>query len=71
MDLGKLSVVESVEEIVETRKVTVTFSFDFVNGEITDADLKAFYDLIKPSIIEEVAEVEEKEETDLSGIVLR
>ena len=63
--LENLIVCDSVEEVEELRKVTVTLAFEMKNGKCINEDHQALYDYVAPkSDVEVPAEMLEDAPTD-------
>lgn len=61
--LDNLIVCDSVEEVEELRKVTVTLAFEMKDGKCINEDQQALYDYVAPKAEPiEIESIEEQEE---------
>ncbi len=63
--LENLIVCDSVEEVEELRKVTVTLAFEMKDGKCINEDQQALYDYVAPKaepVEQEIESIEEQEE---------
>lgn len=59
MSLDKVRLLDSTEEVkeskqvvIDTVEVTATFEFELIDGEIKDSQLKELYEFLKPKPVE-------------------